>query len=656
MAIIVTNPSTVQFSGAPTEPQDPAVMPLDAGFTEELANAMQPNALAAEDALKAQNLLKQEAETSQADLQILPPDVLLNAVCEANFAYTAQTNTAPEVPLLTDGELALAQANEVLSEQQAAELAAAALAAQMAGAVVQTQAAPQGQVTAPVEVASSNLNVDGVSVQPSLAQPVLLEPSTAALPVVGSRDIKVTDAGLSSQAAVTPQVQLQAKSQAQQDTSAIVAGLENQNAQNVAVDANSLLVLQNDADTSSNLNSEIALSKLQNAEVNVTSPVDQAHQDVNEGAQANGNYKLVIKEAFFDLPPDVNSQTKIVNIDTNNAPSNLSEEAVVLVGEKSISISALNSTETTLPNAPVQSALSLAQAVERGANQILAANASTLNATAAKTERVDHSQTLETDSKVTDGDIPAIDAASQVDAAASKLLDESALKFDAKLGSQAQKDDAASISPADLEIISQANLTTQQNLLPSQQLEPVAQGFEEISSTFVSSLVGGPQRPITTVMDWVSLKPQEPPRPVMPHELRLDAGAVQVEIQRMVKQGGGHVVMELTPPDQSKFTIELKLDDKGGAYLRLEGVSDSTKTRLEQSAPQLQEQFQQMGLNLQLDMRQNRDSSSSTAAEWMANESGSNDLQTQESSPQATRAVAAERARKNNGGQVYLYA
>ena len=235
-------------------------------------------------------------------------------------------------------------------------------------------------------------------------------------------------------------------------------------------------------------------------------------------------------------------------------------------------------------------------------------------------------------------------------------MDESALKFDAKLGSQAQKDDSVSNNSADLEIISQANLTIQQNLLSSEQSEPIAKGFEEISSTFVSSLVGGPQRPITTVMDWVSLKSQEPPRPVMPHELRLDAGAVQVEIQRMVKQGGGHVVMELTPPDQSKFTIELKLDDKGGAYLRVEGVSDSTKTRLEQSAPQLQEQFQQMGLNLQLDMRQNRDSSSSTAAEWMANESGSNDLQTQESSPQAARAVAAERARKNNGGQVYLYA
>jgi hypothetical protein len=186
--------------------------------------------------------------------------------------------------------------------------------------------------------------------------------------------------------------------------------------------------------------------------------------------------------------------------------------------------------------------------------------------------------------------------------------------------------------------------------------QSVTKGFSEVSSTFVSTLVGGPQRPITTVMDWVALKPQEPPRPVMPHELRLDSGAVQVEIQRMVKQGGGHVVMELTPPDQSKFTIELKLDDNGSAYLRVEGVSDSTKTRLEQSAPQLQEQFQQMGLNLQLDMRQNRDSSSSGSANWMPNEPGFDNNLPQEATAQTNRAVAAERAHNQNGGQVFLYA
>jgi hypothetical protein len=156
-------------------------------------------------------------------------------------------------------------------------------------------------------------------------------------------------------------------------------------------------------------------------------------------------------------------------------------------------------------------------------------------------------------------------------------------------------------------------------------------------------------------MDWVALKSQEVPRPVMPHEVRLDSGAVQVEIQRMVKQGGGHVVMELTPPDQSKFTIELKLDDKGGAYLRVEGVSDSTKTRLEQSAPQLQEQFQQMGLNLQLDMRQNQDSSSSQVFDDSSNDAGF-DNQLPEASAEAVRPAGTSRARPNNGSQIYLYA
>jgi hypothetical protein len=225
--------------------------------------------------------------------------------------------------------------------------------------------------------------------------------------------------------------------------------------------------------------------------------------------------------------------------------------------------------------------------------------------------------------------------------------------------------DSASANEGDMQNgFATAGLSTQQvaaenaqsSVAQTEPVQPVAKGFSDVSSTFVSTLVGGPQRPITTVMDWVALKPQEPPRPVVPHELRLDAGAVQVEIQRMVKQGGGRVVMELTPPDQSKFTIELKLDDKGGAFLRVEGVSDSTKTRLEQSAPQLQEQFQEMGLNLQLDMRQNRDSSSSAASEWVGNEAESFNGQPQEATPQATRAVAAERARKNNGGQVYLYA
>jgi hypothetical protein len=189
------------------------------------------------------------------------------------------------------------------------------------------------------------------------------------------------------------------------------------------------------------------------------------------------------------------------------------------------------------------------------------------------------------------------------------------------------------------------------------------QSLEDISSSFVSSLVGGPQRPVTTVMDWISMQSQERPAPVVPHEVRLDAGAVQLEIQKMVKQGGGHVVMELTPPDQSKFTIELKLDERGNALLIVEGVSDSTKTRLEQSAPNLREQFQQMGLELQLDMRQQGQSASSSTADlWGSQERGSGDNNlasngTDDSTKILTqREAGANRARETGSNQVYLYA
>jgi hypothetical protein len=191
----------------------------------------------------------------------------------------------------------------------------------------------------------------------------------------------------------------------------------------------------------------------------------------------------------------------------------------------------------------------------------------------------------------------------------------------------------------------------------------VAQSLEDLSSSFVSSLVGGPQRPVNTVMDFISMRTQELPAPVVPHEVRLDSGAVQLEIQKMVKQGGGHVVMELTPPDQSKFTIELKLDERGGALLIVEGVSDSTKTRLEQSAPQLREQFQQMGLELQLDMRQQGRSPTSSAADFSGSQergSGANDVPNNGAGDTAKnltqREAVAIRARETGANQVYLYA
>ncbi len=122
------------------------------------------------------------------------------------------------------------------------------------------------------------------------------------------------------------------------------------------------------------------------------------------------------------------------------------------------------------------------------------------------------------------------------------------------------------------------------------------------ASSFVQALMGHVHPPLGAHSQALEVVPA--PAPIAPHQVRFDAGQVQVEVVRLVKQGGGQVVMELTPPDESKFKIDLSISQQGVARLVVDGASESTRLRLEQTVSGLQEQFQQMGLQLQLDMRQ----------------------------------------------------
>lgn len=122
------------------------------------------------------------------------------------------------------------------------------------------------------------------------------------------------------------------------------------------------------------------------------------------------------------------------------------------------------------------------------------------------------------------------------------------------------------------------------------------------ASSFVQALMGQAHHASAQASQTLEVVPS--PVPMAPHEVRLDAGQVQVEVVRLVKQGGGQVVMELTPPDESKFKIDLTISQQGVARLVVDGASESTRLRLEQTVSGLQDQFQQMGLQLQLDMRQ----------------------------------------------------
>ena len=833
MAILVSNPSTVQFTGAPAEPQDPAANPLDTGFTEELANAMQPSDQKNEGGAPGEKPAAPLVDTKLNGLQILPADVLLNAVGEANFAFVAQgvqaLQDAATSQILIEG-VTETPLLETLDATQAAEMAAAALAAQMATQVAGVE------VQAPPSTATNSLNavgaVGGVENANVLQASVVLSGNTALpdatlptaqttqnlmlpesnfqagatsealAPIASNSAQNLNQLNQGSQAEVThladskpvaidastlvAVVQTATPSQvtsssATQEKSAlgqaqpvVISGVSNQasgsmlsngqlSAEAVQVESSSTLLAPAEsvlakpqaliteggnavANSSTASISTVALISEASASAGPISDVARPG-DAGSANPAQAGNAIQLIEAT-QLPANGTSgatpqenvqfnpqgsddlsgiQTQPLLSDLKSQPmpvaeaelnqetsfkfdaklgASLPKEAVALKAKLLTPVS-LGGVEgaavpvslsapapingTVVQNQVVVSTdavvVSKVQSFADGNEVVLESEVQTTTITstvgeagitpviqksAATSSRI---QTVNS----TEGLVASRQAIAESEVTLDdEILSEMAEELDVKpLGSVAtasgasasrlsqSSSDSASANEADMQNgLATAGLSTQQvaaenaqsSVAQTESVQPAAKGFSDVSSTFVSTLVGGPQRPITTVMDWVALKPQEPPRPVVPHELRLDAGAVQVEIQRMVKQGGGHVVMELTPPDQSKFTIELKLDDKGGAFLRVEGVSDSTKTRLEQSAPQLQEQFQEMGLNLQLDMRQNRDSSSSAASEWVGNEAESINGQPQEATPQATRAVAAERARKNNGGQVYLYA
>jgi Flagellar hook-length control protein FliK len=685
MAILVSNPSPLSPLSLSADVADPALAAFEAGFTEELSVAMRSKCQASEQGAEGMTPSLSDADEKSQDLQILPPDVLLNAVGDANFALgtpAVQPPFAIETPV--NAEVSLTTGDPL----DAAELAAAALAAQgVQGAqalpTVQSAVSPTESVSAlgALRTGSSSAgageSMSAMRMTDSLnqeAQAALALQSNApesvvsdAVPVLPSTSIEIMSGGsahlgMPSVDGFSSQGQTWIQAQVPEQIMPL-----NQTALPVALDP------------------QVAVRSLPESDA------------VAQGVIQQGAPVLV----------DVSTQSTVSALDLIATPAahlSSSEEAA----------GGAMRTQTTLVMASLPAAASEQEIAAVATTKILEASGQRLVVSATS----DPGPAAQEEGRSAENDLPAtllVGAepvsehqspvavqAHEVSADQTPLANtfptESAFKFDAKLTRAVAVAEKSAVAPADpalsqspdtrvASIASGVTGTPRADRLGIDRKESVLDGpaereelgilatamqpltvassekvnaspaksFDEISSTFVSSLVGGAQRPVTTVMDWVSLQPQARPAAVEPHEIRLDAGAVQVEIQRMVKQGGGQVVMELTPPDQSKFTIELKLDERGGAYLVVDGASDSTRTRLEQSAPQLHEQFQQMGLNLQLDMRQHRESAFSGSQESL---SDGNNTQVQSSEPTApmSRAAVASRARDAGVSQVYLYA
>ena len=720
MAIFVSNPTSAAVQTLSSDALEPSAVAPEEGFTEELAAAMQPLAGPSDGSAKTPLDMLEEAAKKASDLQILPAEVLKNAVGDANFALTGQVGASNSAAQNAIAGSVLTHAAEDLKEDttaldlanqlQGAELAAANLAAQMSASaanVAAPLASQAGEVSAALSInaASGSSQDAGQALQAPATGPSLQEgeqvatlasaQQSSALDVEGARS-----ANALAESQSTPVASL-ATSQAQVTTASELEASRN--------------LLQEHAASKANAASE---SQAQQAMSVASNTIKQDSTTLEGAAQqvVNVNQASTPAEAATKLSQTLSSEASSISAKASSdvVAANVAASTVGKAGntppDSSQAVSIKHSSATQTPVAANSVSDNQAASSDSKAEvQAKQAQESAFNfdAKLAKSDALQNSKAIETPISLAgvaksnvqlqqaglslDGKtlgVPAtastgaqtgIQASAQIStntAAAAPEIDAATSTFsNAPSGIQSGRTGetisaAGSLPTANIassnRLDAAAVSATNSNAAAIAQEAPRAettQSLEDISSSFVSSLVGGPQRPVTTVMDWISMQSQERPAPVVPHEVRLDAGAVQLEIQKMVKQGGGHVVMELTPPDQSKFTIELKLDERGNALLIVEGVSDSTKTRLEQSAPNLREQFQQMGLELQLDMRQQGQSASSSTADfWGSQERGSGDNNlasngTDDSTKILTqREAGANRARETGSNQVYLYA
>ncbi len=658
MAIFVSNPPSAAAPTLSIDALDPAALAPEEGFTQELAAAMQAPAGLTEVPANLSPDNSEDAAKKASDLQILPAEVLMNAVGDANFALTGQAGLANSTgqdlasgTVLTDATEALKQdstALDLANSLQGAELAAANLAAQMstsAANVPVPAAANLGEVSATHSIgAASRAGQDAGQVPQALAS--------------GSGSVSSSGSGSGPGSGLQVEAQVASAAQLASPQSSSLLSSESIPASHVST---------------GNPSAQMASMASAAAEL-ASTPADTAQAQNAMTAPASNTVK----------PVGLQAEAVIVNQASLSVASPMAADpSLTLKSEANLaSTNGADQKSTSLANPTLAVPINSASAAQSLAVGNLAAEKKSISSDTRSDSRTDAvldtkaeaqvSQAQETafnfDAKLSKSDAPLLQASQttkgsalglQGGAASSENQIEGVSFSNAQSGIKIeQKGDATGVNRTDLVGLTGTSTGSTELVQEAPRPETV-QSLDDISSSFVSSLVGGPQRPVTTVMDWISTQSQERAAPLVPHEVRLDAGAIQLEIQKMVKQGGGHVVMELTPPDQSKFTIELKLDERGNALLIVEGVSDSTKTRLEQSAPQLREQFQQMGLELQLDMRQQGQSGSSNAAnfaDYQERAFSGNQAAGDPSKVLTPREAGAMRARETGSNQVYLYA
>ncbi len=539
----------------------------------------------------------------QANLQNLPVNAAVAPKEPANIADKSKSSIeaspsglVPGGPTLTQLEVAQA----ITVDEAAVSQAAASIAAAVdQGAQIQlnTQSdADQQAISAltgvvdPSTAALAAAQTQVVAAPQNIVTPVAIESATKGIDSIASVSTQVSNTtnSISEVASVNDGAQALATNSAANDL-----------AQNIAQDGDASVAKLDQATLTSNT-----------VQANADSLAESAIDTLNAASLAKGQ-----QAAVQELAADTNvlPMQSIDHTDTANAVTS----PVALNAQNETPLASANTLTTQQDVASATSATQTNQAAQ--AAQLAAANVQDLDTPASSIQLAIPAQVNKSaqapKSSLTTVDLAKTDAADTADLASlAQTPATNSLRVDSRGASGKDAGEAVQSLRADNAKIASVNFEKSAAIdglaMKDQSPADLKDVTQASSSNFGNGLSDLNARNATSPFNQeLRLAQSSQTLRLEPQQASLATGPLHVEVMRVLKEGGGRVIMEVTPPDQGAIQLDLRLDGNGKAYLIVEGASDSTKARLEQGGAQLKEQLAQMGLSLSMDMRDRSDQS-----------------------------------------------
>ena len=535
---------------------------------------------------------RQNSLDAQRDLQNLPVNAAVNPNQPANIADKSKKSTDAQSNELTPGgptltQLEVAQTITV-EEGIVSQVAAPVVATAVQGAQIliegQTDAEKQS-----IETLSAVIDPVAAAALAATQAPVVVAPQAiaAAVPTEGVMNSAESIAAVNAQTAISAAGQ-----------TSVVDPIVATTAQNIPQEAiNTVANPNQDALVAANA-AQVNADALTEPTAGVLNAINTAVSDELVNTQATAGAQIAQTQST--------DQNEVANVVTTVAALNTQEETP-LVSANTPTTESVQANPAKASEASQLAAASIQDLDVPVQNVDLARPAQTNAAPQAVQSSLAAASQAELASDVTKADATAVADAQELAQLAAQSASTNSLRVEARNQSAANADAAIQGVRSDTRIagLSNEKSAAVTELAANDVMQPE---IKDISQGSNGSMAGGlsdlGSRTITSPFSQeLRLAQSSQTLKLEPQQASLATGPLHVEVMRVLKEGGGRVIMEVTPPDQGAIQLDLRLDGNGKAYLIVEGASDSTKARLEQGGSQLKEQLEQMGLSLSLDMR-----------------------------------------------------